>query len=109
MPKVTYILSPTVLSPGADKAIVYLSFQSTPTHFNQLELPKVKKTDLENYVENPEREELIRKVRKKIDELGIKYIYYQFISVTGELLEREFLDHWERTANRGFPTSLWFY
>ena len=63
----------------------------------------MKKTDLENYVENPEREELIRKVRKKIDELGIKYIYYQFISVTGRIVGKGIpADHWERTANRGF-------
>ena len=39
----------------------------------------MKKTDLENYVENTERDDLVRRVRKKIDELGIKYIYYQFI------------------------------
>ena len=63
----------------------------------------MKKTDLENYVENPEREELIRKVRKKIDELGIKYIYYQFISVTGRIVGKGIpADHWERTAKRGF-------
>ena len=47
-------------------------------------------TDLEQYVEQPGRDELIKQVRSKINELGITYIYYQFISVTGESLEKGF-------------------
>ena len=39
-------------------------------------------TDLESYVNAKGREDLVKQVRGKIDELGIKYIYYQFISVT---------------------------
>ncbi|MDX1512269.1 MAG: glutamine synthetase [Gammaproteobacteria bacterium] len=60
-------------------------------------------TDLENYVNAPGRAELVRQVRKKINELGIAYIYYQFISVTGRVVGKGIpADHWERTAERGF-------
>ena len=34
-------------------------------------------TALETYVSDKERNENVKKVRKKIDELGIEYIYYQ--------------------------------
>jgi glutamine synthetase len=43
-------------------------------------------TALETYVSDKERNENVKKVRKKIDELGIEYIYYQFISVTGRIV-----------------------
>ena len=42
-------------------------------------------TDLEAHVNQPGRKELVKKVRAKIDELGIQYIYYQFVSVTGRI------------------------
>ena len=47
-------------------------------------------TDLEQYVEQPGRDELIKQVRSKINELGITYIYYQFISVTGRIVGKAF-------------------
>ena len=51
----------------------------------------------------PGRAKLVKEVRKKIDELGITYIYYQFISVTGRIVGKGIpADHWERTAERGF-------
>ena len=60
-------------------------------------------TDLEAYVAQPGRDDLVRQVRQKIDELGITYIYYQFISVTGRIVGKGIpADHWERTAERGF-------
>ena len=60
-------------------------------------------TDLEKYVQKPGRNELVEQVREKIDELGIRYIYYQFISVTGRIVGKGIpADHWERTAERGF-------
>ena len=62
-----------------------------------------KETDLEMYVQTPGRDELAREVREKINELGIRYIYYQFISVTGRIVGKGIpADHWERTAERGF-------
>ena len=43
-------------------------------------------TDLEAHVSAPGRDKLVKEVRKKINELGITYIYYQFISVTGRIV-----------------------
>ena len=38
-----------------------------------------------------------------IDELGITYIYYQFVSVTGRIVGKGVpADHWEQIAARGF-------
>jgi len=60
-------------------------------------------TDLERYVNAPGRAELVKQVREKINELGITYIYYQFVSVTGRIVGKGIpADHWERTAERGF-------
>jgi len=42
-----------------------------------------KMTDLDAHVNAPGRDKLVKDVRKKIDELGITYIYFQFVSVTG--------------------------
>ena len=60
-------------------------------------------TDLEQHVEAPGRADLVKQVREKIDALGIQYIYYQFISVTGRIVGKGIpADHWETTAERGF-------
>ncbi len=60
-------------------------------------------TDLEKYVNAEGRDELVKQVRSKIDELGITYIYYQFISVTGRVVGKGVpADHWESIAERGF-------
>ncbi len=60
-------------------------------------------TDLEAHVNAPGRAELVKQVREKIDELGISYIYYQFISVTGRVVGKGIpADHWEQIAERGF-------
>ena len=60
-------------------------------------------TDLEKHVNAPGRDELVKQVREKINELGITYIYYQFISVTGRIVGKGIpADHWEAIAERGF-------
>jgi glutamine synthetase len=60
-------------------------------------------TALEAYVRAEGRDEQVRQVRAKIDELGISYIYYQFISVTGRIVGKGIpADHWENIAERGF-------
>ena len=60
-------------------------------------------TDLEKYVSRPGRAEAIREVRAKIKALDIRYIYYQFVSVTGRIVGKGIpADHWEQTAARGF-------
>ncbi|MEQ9350574.1 MAG: glutamine synthetase family protein [Alphaproteobacteria bacterium] len=60
-------------------------------------------TDLENYVKRDGRAEIVRQVRHKINELGVSYIYYQFVSVTGRIVGKGIpADHWEQIAERGF-------
>lgn len=60
-------------------------------------------TDLEAFVANKERQEHVKQVRSKINELGISYIYYQFVSVTGRIVGKGVpADHWESLAERGF-------
>ena len=54
-------------------------------------------TDLQQYVDAPGRDDLVKQVRAKIDELGITYVYYQFISVTGRIVGKGIpARHWER-------------
>ena len=60
-------------------------------------------TDLEKHVNRPGRAKQVKRVREKIKELGITYIYFQFISVTGRVVGKGIpSDHWERTAEKGF-------
>ena len=60
-------------------------------------------TDLEKHVNQPGRDKLVKEVRKKINDLGITYIYYQFVSVTGRIVGKGIpADHWEAIAERGF-------
>ena len=60
-------------------------------------------TDLENFVNQSGRDKLVKDVRKKIDELDITYIYYQFVSVTGRIVGKGVpADHWESMAEKGF-------
>src|SRR4030065_529226 len=59
--------------------------------------------DIERFVEDPERKELVKEDRKKIDELGIEYLYLQFVSVTGRIMGKGIpADHWESVAKKGF-------
>ena len=59
--------------------------------------------DIESHVARRGRAELVKDVRKKINELKIDYIYYQFISVTGRIVGKGVpADHWETIAERGF-------
>ena len=60
-------------------------------------------TDLEAHVNREGRADLVKDVRAKIEELGITYIYYQFVSVTGRIVGKGIpADHWESVAERGF-------
>ena len=60
-------------------------------------------TDIESFVDAPGRKELVAEVRKKIDELGIEYLYLQFVSVTGRIMGKGIpADHWESIAKKGF-------
>ena len=59
--------------------------------------------DIEAFVNESGRDDLVKQVRAKIDELGITYIYYQFVSLTGRIMGKGApADHWENFAERGF-------
>jgi glutamine synthetase len=60
-------------------------------------------TDLESFMNQDGRDDLVKEVRSKIDELGIQYLYLQFVSVTGRICGKGIpADHWESIAERGF-------
>ena len=60
-------------------------------------------TDLEAFVSARGRKTKISEVRKKINDLGITYIYYQFPSVTGRIMGKGVpAPHWETIAEKGF-------
>ncbi|MEX2124467.1 MAG: glutamine synthetase family protein [Woeseia sp.] len=60
-------------------------------------------TDCESFVNAPGRDKKVQEVRKKIDALGVTYIYFQFVSVTGRIMGKGApADHWERFAEKGF-------
>src|SRR5260370_33839397 len=60
-------------------------------------------TDLERFTDAEGRADAVRRVRAEIDEKGISYVYYQFVSVTGRIMRKGVpAHHWERIAERGF-------
>lgn len=61
------------------------------------------KRDIEAFVEAEGRSAMVKEVRAKIDELGIEYLYLQFVSVTGRICGKGIpADHWESIAEKGF-------
>jgi glutamine synthetase len=59
--------------------------------------------DLEAFVEAEGRAAKIKEVRKRIDALGIEYLYLQFVSITGKIMGKGIpADHWETVAEKGF-------
>ena len=61
------------------------------------------KMDIENFVGAEGRAEKVRSVRQKIDELGVEYLYLQFVSITGRICGKGIpADHWETISQRGF-------
>ena len=61
------------------------------------------KKDIEEFVEAPGRDDKVKEGKKKIDELGITYLYLQFVSVTGKIMGKGIpADHWESVAKKGF-------
>jgi len=60
-------------------------------------------SDLQQFLARAGRSDEIDEVRAKIDESGVQYIYYQFVSVTGRIMGKGApAAHWERFANKGF-------
>ncbi len=60
-------------------------------------------TDLQNFLNSKQRDQQVRAVRRKIKQLDIRYIYYQFVSVTGRIMGKGTpASQWERMAANGF-------
>jgi glutamine synthetase len=60
-------------------------------------------TDLEQFLDQDGRNDAISRVRREIAERDVRYIYYQFVSVTGRIVGKGApAAHWERFANSGF-------
>ena len=61
--------------------------------------------DIETHGRAPGRDELVRQVRAKIDELGIAFVYCQYISITGRIMGKAVPSpHWEEVAAKGIQT-----
>ena len=61
------------------------------------------KQRIEEFVEAPGRSEAVKEIRRKIDALGIEYLYLQFVSVTGRICGKGIpARHWESVAAKGF-------
>jgi len=59
--------------------------------------------DIENFVNADGRADMVKEVRAKIDEMGIEYLYLQFVSITGRICGKGIpADHWEAIAEKGF-------
>ena len=64
-------------------------------------------TDLENYLAQDGRDDMVRQVRAKINETGVKYIYYQYVSITGRIMGKGApAEHWEAMAAKGVQTWI---
>ena len=64
-------------------------------------------TDIERTVADPARQDMVRQVRAKIDALGIRHVYFQFVSVTGRVMGKSVPSaHWEAIAAKG--VQLWY-
>ncbi len=60
-------------------------------------------TDLDRFLREDGRDTEVAQVRERIDREGIKYVYYQFASVTGRIMGKGVpAPHWERIARGGF-------
>jgi glutamine synthetase len=60
-------------------------------------------TELEQFVARDGRDELIEKISRRIDDEGVTYIYYQFVSVTGRVMGKGIpAAQWMTTAKKGF-------
>ena len=59
--------------------------------------------EIEAFVQQESRDDLVNQVREKIDKMGIQYLYLQFVSITGRICGKGIpADHWESMAERGF-------
>jgi hypothetical protein len=65
-------------------------------------------SDLQDYLNDPARDALVAQVRKKIDELGVDAIYYQYVSITGRIMGKTIPSkHWERHVFHPMHLNCW--
>jgi len=59
--------------------------------------------DIEKFVKQTGRAKMVKDVRKKIDALGVEYLYLQFVSITGRICGKGIpAAQWESIAEKGF-------
>ncbi len=64
-------------------------------------------TDLYREINDPVRQERVARVAEKIKTLGIEYIYFQYVTITGRVLGKSLpARHWVNVARRGVQTWL---
>ncbi|WP_422060764.1 glutamine synthetase family protein [Sphingopyxis sp.] len=69
--------------------------------------PSRTQSDLERFVADEQRRDRVKQVRQKIDALGIKQVYFQFVSVTSRVMGKSVpAAHWESIADKG--VQLWY-
>jgi glutamine synthetase len=63
--------------------------------------------DMFRELNDPLRKERVARVSEKIKALGIEYIYYQYISITGRVLGKAVpARHWDYNARKGVQTWM---
>ncbi|NML76092.1 glutamine synthetase [Rhizobium sp. S-51] len=64
-------------------------------------------SDLFRELNDPLRKERVARVSEKIKKLGVEYIYYQYVSITGRVLGKAVpARHWEYNARKGVQTWM---
>lgn len=64
-------------------------------------------SDLDAYIANEERQVRVREIGEKMERLGIKHVFFQFVSVTGRVMGKSVpAPHWQSIANKG--VQLWY-
>jgi glutamine synthetase len=64
-------------------------------------------SDLQRELSDPQRADAVARVRKKMNELGVDYIYLQYISITGRVMGKASpTRHWESLAKKGVQTFM---
>lgn len=70
-------------------------------------MSKLEKSDLYRELADPVRQERVERVSKKIESLGVEYIYYQYITITGRVLGKSVpARHWKTNARKGVQTWM---
>ena len=63
--------------------------------------------DLYRELNDPKRAERVARVSEKIKSLGVEYIYYQYVSITGRVLGKAVpARHWLTNARKGVQTWM---